>query len=252
MSEVIVVGNPNSLPVDPQDALSRVSASDIANLVKLREIDRLREALDAVVRQSAELNDRAQEIVGAYYRGLAEQVCAMLEGSDVLRSAGVKIRPSKGKMRINLSHRRLWWETGAELPGYQSGLPIHEWYAAAVYTRETPVNHVRYALFRVRFGGEDGDDDTEPCSPDNVRVVGGSVEVQVSAHTMPMWNLEGMEDFYREHQKLDLERAAIERDIARLERPGVVEAMMTEHILGAAGVDISVLRSKIQAAIGAK
>jgi hypothetical protein len=62
---------------------------------------------------------------------------------------------------------------------------------------------------------------------------------------MPVWKF-NMADTVKRYAAKAVEMNAIRDSIARLERPGNVEAILTEHILKAAGIDLTDLEGRIR------
>jgi hypothetical protein len=258
--QVIVTTNPTAVPVSPQDALTRVSPADIANLVRVRQLDRLNALLAEVGAAIATETGKADAIANAHYQDISAKVVAMVNDHPLMRAVGVTVSAQRVQVRCCQPFTdsggvvRMYWTSDALRHNHVNTtwlIQPQEWYFPnGTIGTHAPhkVKHDGYARFVVGFGNRhDGCFDTDQ-HPKTVDCSGGELIIRIPSAMMPAWNLD-LSAIISEVERLSSEHKQIAAAIQTLTQPGRIEALMTAHVLEAAGIDLSGLESKIRAAI---
>jgi len=246
------IGVPNQgTLLSPDKILTGVSHSDVANLIRIKQVDTLN---DQIVRLQNLRQSEVKEFcvwLTAEYSRVVNETLALINALPTVKSLNLRATADPILLDCELKGGKVtvWWVKDSSKPFTKGSIPLQEWF---IPHPSGWVNvNVRFdghARFVVNWEDESADSLAE-CKRKvkKIEVGGGSVVVRIPKNLMPAWDLLSSPHVIGVIERLTLydnQIAEMQGAVDRLIRPGAVEAAMTEQILKKSGVDVTDLANQ--------
>ena len=244
----VILSNPAALPTEPSEALQRVSSSDIANMLRIKKTQALVTQLAGYVAELEALQKEAERIIRNSYLEIEDQLLGFVNNTRAVKMLGIEIHAKPTIINVQLPSGRLWVNADVvSSPG--PAIDIAAYYLPGKSNYDQPLQHtnkIDNALFEVLWNNRSYAAGVKETSEADISttIIFGRIEVQIPCKHMPEWNpLENIDmEKYAAIHALYLQ---VKDQINKLEKPGVIEAAMTEHILRNAQIDVDALLSSL-------